>query len=102
MKAEVWLSKRRENPPYLVFFMFEQRGQEFRGTIGAEKVFHEGKEVLENKEFNNIYKVEIVEEQSFEGGSALYVYLWEEKDDMKEEIALPSKPLWRKATVVVR
>ena len=100
MRVEVWLSKRRERPPCFVFFLFEYKGKEFSGTVGAEKVFYEGKEVLESRVFDKIYKVEIVEEEGFEGES-VYVYLWEEENDMREEISLPSEPLWRKVKAMV-
>jgi hypothetical protein len=103
MRVEVRRSKKEELPPYTVIIAF----REFRGIIGAEKVFYEGKEVQEDRDFNNIFKVEIVEEfglkheEDFLYTPFLYVYLWEDTDvdDIKEEITLPSKPLWRKAVV---
>jgi hypothetical protein len=103
MKVEVRRSKKEELPPYAVILAFEG----FRGIVGAEKVFYEGKEVQEDKDFNNIFKVEIIEEvglkheDDFLYSNMLYVYLWEDTDadgDVKEEITLPSK-LWRKAEV---
>jgi len=77
--------------------------------VGAEKVFYEGGEVQEDRDFNNIFKVEIIEELGLRRGDdflyepSLYVYLWEDTDvdkDMKEEISLPSKPLWRTVKAV--
>jgi len=79
-------------------------------AVAAEKVFYEGKEVREDKDFNNILKIEIVEEwglkreDDFLYSPMLYVYLWEDTDvdKINEQISIASKPLWRKATVVVR
>jgi len=107
MKAEVRRSKKKELPPYIVIIAFK----EFRGIMGAEKVFYEGKEVQEDRDFNNIFKVEIIEEvglkqeDDFLYKPSLYVYLWEDTgvdEDMKEEISLPSRPLWRTVKAVVR
>jgi hypothetical protein len=82
MKVEVRRSKKEELPPYTVIIAFK----EFRGIVGAEKVFYEGKEVQEERDFNDIYKVEIVEEEGleedrygYERRPKLYIYLWGEK-----------------------
>jgi len=104
MKVEVRKSRKKELPPFSVIIAFEDG---FRGIIGAEKVFYEGKEVQEDRDFDNIFKVEIVLEMGLKREDdylytpMLYVYLWEDTDanDMKEEIALPSTPVWRKAVV---
>jgi hypothetical protein len=106
MKVEVRRSKKEELPPFSVIIAF----RDFRGIVGAEKVFYEGKEVQEDRDFNNIFKIEIIEEwglkreDDFLYSPSLYVYLWEDTDadDIKEEIALPSKPVWRTAKAVVR
>jgi hypothetical protein len=102
MKVEVRFSKDK------AFVLLENWS-----VVSAEKVFYEGKEVREDKDFDKVFKVEIVEEwglkseDSFLYEPSIYVYLWEDTDadDIKEEIALPSKPLWRRVkakAVVVR
>jgi len=49
--------------------------------------------------------VGLKQEDDFLYKPSLYVYLWEDTDvdkDMKEEISLPSRPLWRTVKAVVR
>jgi hypothetical protein len=111
MKVEIRKSKKKDLPPFTVFIAFEG----FRGLIGCEKVFYEGKEVQEDQDFKGVTKIEIIDEKGLESEEdmlyeipSLYVYLWDKegKDFMKEEISLPSEPLWRrvkaKAEAVVR
>jgi hypothetical protein len=107
MRVEVRRNKKGELPPFTVVFAFEK----FHGIVRAEKVFHEGKEVQEDRDFDNIFKVEIEEEwglkreDDFFYSPMFYVYLWEDTDvdvdvdDMEEEITSPLEALWRKVEV---
>jgi len=101
-----------KNLPFLVVFVedFNQPARLIR--IACDRLFFEGKEVKVEERRAKVFdveKIEIVEDvgvKEVEGYFVNYrevvVYLWGEENDMREEISLPSEPLWRKAAMVVR